>query len=117
MSHGKTGIHQAASRGNVLILPGMVVVLVFAFITWNRSAAAHRNAWESVLRTHDILNEIMRTSTMAREAECAIRGYFLNGDTELLLRTDEIVKRELMSSIDRLLLLTAQNDAQQRRVA
>ena len=116
MSHPKHGIYPA-SWSTLLFLPGMLVALIATFVAWYVSATAYKSAFQLVLHTQETINEIDRLSFLARET-----GYFPGGspiidNSRFLQRSNEIRRRELLDSIDRLLALTGDSTRQQQRVA
>jgi len=71
---------------------------------------------EQVVHTHEVLSFIKDTSAKLEAAENARRGYILSGDKTLLIEYD-VAQGVLPERLNRLQVLTSDNERQQSRIA
>jgi signal transduction histidine kinase len=106
-----------ASNRSALTALLFAAVLVVSFNTWLAFRSVHvllrSEAW--VQHTLQVINQVERIMSSAKDAETGNRGFLITGDENYLAPYNSAV-RELPSEIDACDSLTADNPAQLRRL-
>ena len=107
------------SKATRIVVPALLflAIAVVAFNAWFafRAVTALLNSQRSVEHTWQVINQVERIMSSAKDAETGTRGYLLTGDTDYLQPYREAV-RDLPHELDRFQSLTSDNPSQQKRI-
>lgn len=89
-----------------------ILVLNLALLVLGRSIKHQEDAWQWLVHTREVLEQLQTTLTLANEAEGAQRGYLLTGREEYLAVYNQ-ARQGIAPTIGTLRSLTADNPTQQ----